>query len=185
MDLMTRYLPRYQFAEAHSLHVPAPPARVLAAAARPEVVDDPVARRLITLRELPSRLAGRLGLHSALAQRPAFGLANFTPLGRSEEELAFGLAGRFWQADYGLVPLADAPAFAALDAAGLAKLVLNFSVQPEGRGTRLTTRTRVWCGDDAARRRFTPYWWLIRPASGLIRQRLLQRVRAAALASGA
>lgn len=181
MDLMTRYLPRYQFAEEHSLHVAAPPAHVLAAAGRPDVVDDPVARRLIALRELPTRLAGRLGFGSVLAHRPAFGLANFTPLGRSDQELAFGLAGRFWQADYGLVPLADAQAFAALDAAGLAKLVLNFSVQAEGDGTRLTTRTRVWCSDDAARRRFMPYWLLIRPASGLIRQRLLRRVRAAAL----
>ena len=182
MELMTRYLPRYQFAEEHSLHVPASPVRVLDMAARPDVVDDPVARRLIALRELPNRLAGRLGFASALRDRPAFSLDEFTLLGRDgERELAFGLAGRFWQSDYGLVPLADAGAFAALDATGLAKLVLNFTAQPEGRGTRLTTRTRVWCGDDAARRRFTPYWLLVRPASGLIRRRLLRRVHDAAL----
>jgi len=182
MELMTRYLPRYQFAEEHSLHVPASPARVLDMAARPDVVDDPVARRLISLRELPNRLAGRLGFASALQNRPAFSLDEFTQLGRDgERELAFGLAGRFWRSDYGLVPLADARAFAALDATGIAKLVLNFTAQPEGQGTRLTTRTRVWCGDDAARRRFTPYWLLIRPASGLIRRRLLRRVHDAAL----
>lgn len=182
MELMNLYLPRYQFAEEHSLYVPASPARVIDAANQPEVIDDPIARRLIALRELPNRLAGRLGFASTLQQRPAFGLANFTPLGRDgESELAFGLAGRFWQSDYGLVTLADAPAFAALDATGLAKLVLNFTTRPEGQGTRLTTRTRVWCGDDAARRRFTAYWMLIRPASGLIRRRLLRRVHDAAL----
>ncbi len=182
MELMTRYLPCYQFAEEHSLHVPASPARVLDMAARPDVVDDPVARRLISLRELPNRLAGRLGFASALQNRPAFSLDEFTLLGRDgERELAFGLAGRFWRSDYGLVPLADARAFATLDATGIAKLVLNFTAQPEGQGTRLTTRTRVWCGDDAARRRFTPYWLLIRPASGLIRRRLLRRVHDAAL----
>lgn len=182
MELMTRYLPRYQFAEEHSLHVPASPSRVLDMANRPEVVDDPVARQLIALRELPNRLAGRLGFASALQDRPAFSLAEFTPLGRDgEHELAFGLAGRFWQSDYGLVPLADASAFAALDAAGLAKLVLNFTAQPEGRGTRLTTRTRIWCGDESSRRRFNLYWLLIRPASGLIRRRLLRRVHDAAL----
>ena len=182
MELMTRYLPRYQFAEEHSLYVPTSPARVIDAASRPDVVDDPVAQRLIALRELPNRLAGRLGFASALRQRSAFSLADFTPLGRDgEHELAFGLAGRFWQLDYGLVATPDANAFAALDSAGLAKLVLNFTAQPEGQGTRLTTRTRVWCGDDAARRRFTPYWMLIRPASGLIRRRLLRRVHDRAL----
>ena len=60
MDLMTRYLPQHQFAEKHSLYIAAPPGRVLAAAGQPDVVDDPVARRLIALRELPTRLAGRL-----------------------------------------------------------------------------------------------------------------------------
>ncbi|MNT33576.1 hypothetical protein D3C72_1695100 [compost metagenome] len=59
--------------------------------------------------------------------------------------------------------------------------MLHFTAEPEGTGTRLTTRTRVWCGDAAAQRRFTAYWLLIRPASGLIRRRMLQRVRDAAL----
>ena len=186
MELMARYLPRFQFAEEHSLHVPASPVRVLNAASRPEVVDDPVARRLIALRELPDRLAGRFGFASSLQRRPAFSLADFTPLGRDgDHELAFGLAGRFWRADYGLAPLADARAFAALDPAGLAKLVLHFTAEPEGAGTRLTTRTRIWCGDDAARRRFHLYWLLIRPASGLIRRRLLRRIHDAALSTPA
>lgn len=184
MALMRHYLPQFQFSEEHSRHVPAAPARVLDAAARPEVVDDPVARGLIALRELPGRLAVRLGMASALRDRPPFGLADFTPLGRDgDREIAFGLAGRFWQADYGLVALYDAAAFAALDARGLAKLVLHFTAEPEGGGTRLTTRTRIWCGDAAAQRRFTAYWLLIRPASGLIRRRLLRRVHDAALAA--
>ncbi|MDH6590811.1 hypothetical protein M2165_000700 [Variovorax sp. TBS-050B] len=182
MELMDRYLPRYQFAEEHSLFVPAAPGIVLDAASRPEVVDDPVARHLIALRELPNRLAGRLGFASALQQRPAFSLEEFTPLGRDgDRELAFGLAGRFWRSDYGLVPLPDASAFAALDATGIAKLVLNFTALTEGSGTRLTTRTRIWCGDETSRRRFNLYWLLIRPASGLIRRRLLRRVHDAVL----
>lgn len=186
MALMTRYLPRFQFSEAHSCHVPATPTRVLDAAGRPDVVDDPLARQLIALRELPDRLAGRLGFASSLQHRAAFSLADFTPLGRDgDHELAFGLAGRFWRADYGLAPLADARAFAALDPAGLAKLVLHFTAEPEGAGTRLTTRTRIWCGDDAARRRFHLYWLLIRPASGLIRRRLLRRIHDAALSTPA
>ena len=30
--------------------------------------------------------------------------------------------------------------------------------------------------DGSALRSFTPYWWLIRPVSGLIRRRLLTRI---------
>lgn len=182
MELMERYLPRFQFAEEHRRHVPAAPARVLDMGARPDVVDDPVARGLIALRELPGRLAGRFGFTSSLQHRPPFGLADFTALGRDgDRELAFGLVGRFWRADYGLEPVADAEAFEAVDAAGMAKLVLHFTAEPAAGGTRLTTRTRIWCGGDEARRRFTAYWRLIRPASGLIRRRLLRRVHDAAL----
>lgn len=182
MELIDRYLPHYQFAEEHSRYIPATPARVLDVVGRPDVVDDPVARGLIALREMPNRLAGRLGFTSNLQHRPSFGFANFTFLGRDgNHEIAYGLAGRFWQSDYGLVPVADAPAFSALETSGIAKLVMNFTVGTEGSGTRLTTRTRVWCGDDATRRSFRPYWLLIRPASGLIRRRLLKRAHDAAL----
>ena len=182
MELMDQHLPDYQFAETHALYIPTSPARVLDVVRRPDVVDDPVVRALIALRELPNRLAGRLGFASALSGRPSFGLADFTFLGRDgDREIALGLAGRFWQSDYGLIAVADAPAFLALEPVNIAKLVMNFTAEAEGAGTRLTTRTRVWCGDDATRRSFLPYWWLIRPASGLIRRRLLRRARDAAL----
>lgn len=182
MTLIDRYLPDYQFAEEHSRFIPAPAARLLDVVGRPEVVDDPVARRLIALREAPNRIAGRLGFASNLKNRPSFGFANFTFLGRDgDRELAYGLAGRFWQSDYGLIEVDDAPAFLALDPSGIAKLVMNFTVEAEGTGTRLTTRTRVYCGDDATKRSFSPYWLLIRPASGLIRRRLLKRAHDAAM----
>lgn len=182
MKLINRYLPEYQFAEEHSRYIPAPPERVLDVIGRPDVVDDPVARILIALREIPNRLAGRLGFASNLHHHPSFGIANFTFLGRDgNRELAYGLAGRFWQSDYGLVAVVDAAAFSALNPSGIAKLVMNFTAEAEDFGTRLTTRTRVWCGDDATRRNFNPYWLLIRPASGLIRRRLLKRVHDAAL----
>ncbi len=123
-----------------------------------------------------------LGGKSALQGRPAFGGADFTELGREPgAELALGLAGRFWQADYGLLPVPDAQAFLDLQEPGIAKLVLNFTVQPDGAGTLLTTRTRVWCNDAGSLRRFRPYWLLIRPVSGLIRRRLLARAGRAAL----
>lgn len=184
MSLIDRYLPHYQFVERHALHVQAAPGALLDCAADPTVAQDPFIDRCTAMREAPSRLLARLGFASRLPARP-FGLEDFTRLGREgDAEVAFGLAGRFWQADYGLVRLADAQAFAQADDpafVGAARLVLNFTAQPlpDGR-TLLATETRVHCADAATRRRFLPYWLLIRPVSGLIRRRLLQRMAAAA-----
>jgi len=115
----------------------------------------------------------------------SFGLHNFTPLGRDgDREIALGLVGEFWQADYGQTPIDDADAFTQFNAPGVAKLVLNFSTEATGDGrTWLRTETRVFCNDRACLRRFAPYWWLIRPVSGLIRMRLLTRIGDAAQAA--
>ena len=52
-------------------------------------------------------------------------------------------------------------------------------------GTELTTETRVLCADAGARRRFLPYWYLIRPASGMIRRVMLREIRRSAEATEA
>jgi hypothetical protein len=41
-------------------------------------------------------------------------------------------------------------------------------------------RTRVRCADASARRRFLPYWYLIRPASEMIRRAMLREIRRSA-----
>lgn len=184
MRLINQLLPRYQFQEKHQLLTRATPAALLNAALQPGITDDPWMRRFIQLRELPDRLRGALGGRSGLQQQAAFGLHNFTPLGRDgDQEIALGLVGKFWQADYGQTPIADAAAFSQFAEPGVAKLVLNFSTEAAEDGcTWLRTETRVFCNDPASLRRFTPYWWLIRPVSGLIRHRLLARIRDAAQA---
>lgn len=180
MQLIEQYLPAFQFREQHAIIADVSPRRLLEAALLPEATEDPWAKRFIRLRELPDRVLGACGVKSGLQHRPAFGLHEFMPLGADmERELAFGLVGRFWQRDYGLVQLAAPQTqFAHYLEPNLAKLVLNFSAEtlPDGR-TRLMTETRVYCSDAQALRSFTPYWWLIRPVSGLIRRRLLARIR--------
>lgn len=187
MQFIEQYLPAFQFRERHSIIADSLPRHLLEAALLTDATEDPWAKRFIRLRELPDRVLGSLGARSGLQHRPVFGLHDFMPLGADmERELAFGLVGRFWQRDYGLVRL-DAPQaqFAHYLEPNLAKLVLNFSVEvlPDGR-TRLMTETRVHCSDAQALRSFTPYWWLIRPVSGLIRRRLLARIRDVAASRG-
>lgn len=171
--LIDGYLPQFQFSETHSAKVKAATGTILAAVAAYRPENDPFFRSMIALRELPAQLTGK--------RRPEpFGMANFTLLERTPDGLVYGLVGRFWQADYGLCPVADGHAFKAFDKRGVAKLALGFDVQQTPDGCRLTTQTRVSCPDRESFRRFRPYWLLIRPVSGLIRRRILGAVRRAA-----
>ena len=127
MSLLQRYLPRHDFAETHHLTMAAPPAAVLDAVARADLSDDPLVRALLQLRGLPLRLRQRFGPRPNPAPDVwgGFGLHRFTPLGRDgDREIAWGLAGRFWQASGGLVHLPDAAAFENFNQPGHAKLVM-------------------------------------------------------------
>ncbi|WP_334598164.1 hypothetical protein [Pseudomonas alvandae] len=177
MHLIDSYLPAYQFRELHALDVPADPPSAMAAilAHRPE--DVRLFRYAIKLRELPMRLLGHSQSHRA-DQSASFGLDNFTLLQRNgDAEIAYGLAGKLWKADYGQVFIADAEAFEAFNEPGNVKLAINFTCQSLQPGlTRVTTQTRVQCIDADALRSFTAYWYLIRPVSGLIRRRMLKAI---------
>ncbi len=180
MQLINQHLPRFQFTEHHSLLVHGTPRVALETVERVLAEDDPWINRFIAVRELPARVLSPMGFARPLPKRP-FGFADFTRLGRQgDEEVAYGLAGRFWQASYGLLPVKDATAFDQLTDAP--KLVLNFCTASREQDLLLSTTTRVFCPDAASLRRFTPYWYLIRPFSGLIRGRLLRRIAAAAQA---
>ena len=177
MELMNRLLPEWQFGERHALVLDGvSPAQAFASIVPGLSAEDPLIARAIALRELPGRMLRTLGLSGNALPRQAFGFHSFTLLGEvPEREVAFGLAGRFWQLDYGLRPIADAAAF--VNMTDQPRLVLNVCVEPVGdHGCRLVTHTRVHCPGDEQRRRFAPYWYAIRPVSGLIRQRLLQRM---------
>mgnify|MGYP001760757130 CR=1 FL=1 len=177
MELIHRLLPEWQFAERHALVLDGvSPARAYASIVPGLSADDPLIARAIALREAPGRLLRTFGLsRNTLPTRP-FGFHSFALLGEVPgREVAFGLAGRFWQMDYGLRRIADTEAFMALT--DQPRLVLNVCVVPlDGQRCQLVTHTRVHCPDEAQRRRFLPYWVLIRPVSGLIRGRLLRRI---------
>ena len=81
---------------------------------------------------------------------------NFCLLERDETALVYGLIGRFWQAEYGLEDVADGPGFLAFAQPGVAKLALGCRDPLPSGHCRLVTETRIFCPDDASRRRFTP-----------------------------
>lgn len=172
-SLSDTYLPDHHFAERHSITIHANAAVIQDAIAHLDPADDALIGLLIRLREMPGLVFGR-----TVSQAP-FGIDAFTLLARTENEIAYGLVGRFWTADFGLETIPDGAAFEAFHRAGTAKLVMNFETEvlADGR-TRLTTRTRIYCPDRASRLKLLPYWMLIRPISGLIRRKILGLVKA-------
>jgi len=177
-SLLHRFLPEHQFSEQHQIRIDAAPGRVLDMVSRLDISDFPLAKLFLHLRAVPARLAALAGKHSERRVDAGFGLHDFIKLGRDgDRELALGLVGKFWEPDGGLVDV-QASEFRTFSAAGVLKLVMTFVTQPDGAGgTQLTTRTCVHCPHDASRRRFTPYWLLIRIPSGLIRRMMLKRIK--------
>lgn len=182
--LAHQYLPVAQFREVHQCTIAAAVAAVIAAAAGYEPTDDAFLRWAIGAREAPMRLLA--SLTGGEPKRPmAFSLRDFTLLERREDQLAFGLIGRFWHLDYGLRTVADGDAFMTFAETDAAKLVLSFLATDVGHGrTRLVTETRVFCPTAATRLKFLPYWIAIRPVSGLIRRRMLGSIRRQSEAKG-
>ena len=182
MNLIAEYPPVFQFFERHRLLVTAAPADLLDVVTLEGTVEDPWVSRAIRLRELPGRLLASMGHGNRFRNRAAFGLRDFTLLGRdSDREIAFGLTGKFWQMDYGLVSIHGPDEFEAFGAIGVPRLALIFSAELADEGhVWLSTETRIFCNDRRPYWCFLPYWWIIRLASGLMRRRLLLRIRNAA-----
>jgi hypothetical protein len=96
---------------------------------------------------------------------------------KPNEELLLGLVGRFWKPSGELRRL-DALGFRNFSEPGFAKAAWNFSLSEQAAGTvLLETETRVYCLDEASRRRFQLYWMVIGGFSGLIRRDILQAVK--------
>ncbi|EPF70318.1 hypothetical protein [Acinetobacter rudis] len=174
MSLNVKYLPVYNYCEEHHLDMVGSAAEVMKEILNYQADRDLFFRYAIALRELPHRL-----LHKSKQSQKTFGLDNFTLLEKNgDQEVVFGLVGQFWKLDYGQVVIDSAESFLAFDQLGDAKLILYFSIeQLDDTRCRVTTETRVSCLGAKALSKFRPYWYLIRPVSGLIRHRILKQLQ--------
>ena len=153
------FLPQFQFHEKHRtvIHT-AHPETILPLIAHFDVRQDPVIRRLMSLRQIPQKLL-RNTQSNAIGN---FGLHSFTLLKSSPSELCYGLRGQFWRTDFGLENVPDANTFQT----------------PAPGQHELSTETFVYCPDRSTRLRMTAYWLVIRAGSGWIRKRTLEAVKA-------
>ncbi|MEO8334895.1 MAG: hypothetical protein ABI664_07975 [bacterium] len=184
--LIDDYLPRYDVVERHSIRVRATQPQTYAAIAATDFAGGAIIRVLLVVRMLPSALLHGLRGFRTLTERRAtpMTLASMERGGfhvlseRAPTELVIGLEGRFWTLS-GDRCTPSAEVFRTRPPQpGTARAVWDFRVRPiEGHGCELSTETRVLCADAATRRRFIPYWTVIRPFSGLIRHAMLRAIR--------
>jgi hypothetical protein len=173
---LDEFLPSYDVNEIHSTHVAAPPDAVLAAARALTSRDVPLARALMAVRTLPSRLRGRRR-RVDVPIVDQFVRSGFAVLADRSDELVIGGVGRFWQPSAPGRPI-GAGEFEGFDEPGWAKTAFNFEAHPApGGGTTLTTETRIQGTDESARRSFRRYWRLVGPGSAAIRRAWLRSIR--------
>jgi len=185
-SLLNCLLPAYDFRERHAIRVEAPPTLVYAALKDLTPGEVPILGLLMALRALPARLLGARG-PERMASRPLldrFLSGGFRVLAQEPgREIVVGVIGRFWEPRPRPRPAATAAAFTAFAEPGFAKAAMNFRLWPDGRGTRLTTETRIHATDAAARRAFGRYWFVIYPGSAAIRRGWLKAIKRRAEAS--
>ena len=175
---LERVMPVYDFRLRHDRWIEVPPPRVYAALLRLRLEDLTIARPLLRVRHL-GRSAGTGG--APLVERGPVTVLSSNP----SRELVAGAVARPWQLTPTRRTVRSLAEFGAIDEPGWTKYLFDFTLTPEGAGTRLSTETRGRSSSPEARRAFAVYWILIRPFSGLVRRDMLRAVERLAATSTA
>jgi hypothetical protein len=174
--LIDEFLPGYDVRKRHHTIIRAPSDKVYAAVRQLDISQAKLSMFLLRLRGFPagSSAPSCFTLNDFLKMK-------FILLGeKPNEELLLGVVGRFWTLSGELLRL-DSDGFRNFNEPGFAKAVWNFSLSSRSdNSVLLETETRVYCTDDASRRRFRLYWLLIGAFSGLIRLEVLRIVKQSA-----
>ena len=136
----------------------------------------PVTLALSAARFLPVVLSGR-GL-GQVRDRPFLDVLPVPRLASEQpRSVVFGGVLQPWRLTGGEpAPDLDAAGVRAWDAPGWVTVAMDFRLVPGGRGTTLSSETRVRSTDAATGRRFARYWRVVRPGSTAIRWEVLTAV---------
>lgn len=183
-------VPIWQFDERHEVHVDASPARAFAAIRAVTADEILFFQTLTTIRRFGR--SGPENILNAPGQQPLIDVAvhsGFSLLASTPPDEV--VVGTIVVAPPGTTQaMVDAwrtpEMFAHARTPGMALAAMNFLVRPDGRGGSLvSTETRVFATDAAARWRFGIYWRVIYPGSALIRRMWLRAIRIRAERSAA
>lgn len=184
--MIDEFLPEFDVVERHQIFIDVPVSHAYTALLSTDFGRSVLIRALLALRALPSLLLKAPGPQSSDSRRVKpltldTLLSNgFVLLSEGKEkEIVLGAVGRFWTPS-GCLEETDAIRFKREERAGVAKAAWNFVFEPVGKGTQVSTETRVKCTDEASRRRFRAYWMVVGPLSGLIRGKMLAELKRSA-----
>lgn len=169
MSLHEKYLPVYDFSERHRLDIKAPTEVVANCVEAASFSDSFLIKLLTRLRGMPRTQGGiesvtRMGF--VLLERDA---------GR---EVILGLIGQFWKPSGNIIRVGSAVDFERFNEDSFLKATWNFAVRETTMDSSvLETETRIQCLGTYAKRKFSRYWFFIRPFSGLIRMEMLRSIR--------
>lgn len=163
-----KYLPEYHFDEKHSIVINASVSKVFPCIEDLDFSHSKVIRLLFALRGLPASMMNITGLEEH----------RFYTLGRKQDdEIVIGLIGQFWKPS-GNLQVFKTNEFVPFKEPGFAKSTWNFKLVPlTPQSTYLETVTRIYCTDGLSRKKFSGYWFFIKPFSGLIRKEMLRALK--------
>lgn len=174
------FMPAYEVAERHHIHVAAPPDLTLAVARELDLQASPIVRTIIRAREviLGATATQRSASHGLLAEMQSIGWGVLTDIpGR---EVVVGAVTRPWEPDvtFRAVPPDQ---FAAFDEPGYVKIAWTLRADATITGESIfRTETRAIATDADARQKFRRYWSVFSPGIILIRWAVLRPVKVAA-----
>jgi hypothetical protein len=167
--LMDLFMPTYEIAERHQIHINAPADVTFEAASEMNLQQSPVIRAIFKSREwiMRSHPAHQPESESFIAQMRGIGWGVLAEVpGR---EIVMGAVTQPWMADVVFRPLPPEQ-FAAFDDPGYVKIVWTLRADPGGHADSVfRTETRAVATDREARAKFRRYWSLLSPGIILIR----------------
>jgi len=159
---MDDFLPEFDFEESHEIFVDGTPDQAYRTFEELDYAQSKVLRFLFFLR----------GISTANSLRRMF-----IPLLRNvPNRHVEGLIAKPWTISGGVRKMSPEE-FAAFAEPGYAKVVWEFTFEKEGEGCLVKTVTRIKCTDSSSRRKFSCYWFFVRPFSGLVRRIMLKMIK--------
>jgi hypothetical protein len=166
--LIDQYLPKFHYSEKHAIRISSVPEIISGCLENLDFRNSRVISFLFWLRGMPAKMRSLEGLTND----------GFFELDRQpNKEVVIGLAGQFWKSNGNLQKIAPED-FVPFDKPDFLKGVWNFYIQQlDTNICVLSTETRVYCTSDKSRKKFSRYWFFIKPFSGLIRMEMLRSIK--------
>lgn len=163
MQALDGFLPRFDVNETHSICLSCDAERAIELALATPAAPNRIVAALFRVRGLPPRTSVR-----ALFETMAFDTLFSAPT-----EIVVGASGTPWRPSGRIGPFAETRP-------GTVRIATDMRATTVAGGCILSTETRIFAADDAARRAFRRYWLAVGPFSALIRRAWLKAAREAA-----